>query len=65
MRIGAHMSVTGGKYMALERGRELGCETIQLFVRNVRGWSSGPLKQEDIDGFLKKKEEFKVMKFIA
>ena len=53
------MSVTGGKYMALERGRELGCETIQLFVRNVRGWSSGPLKQEDIDGLLKKKEEFK------
>lgn len=53
------MSVTGGKYMALERGRELECETIQIFVRNVRGWSSGPLEQEDIDGFLTKKEEFK------
>ncbi|MFX1477674.1 MAG: deoxyribonuclease IV [Promethearchaeota archaeon] len=59
MRIGAHMSVTGGKYMALERGRELGCETIQIFVRNVRGWSSSPLEQEDIDGFLMKKEELK------
>jgi deoxyribonuclease-4 len=59
MRIGAHMSVSGGKYMALERGKELGCESIQVFVRNVRGWSSGPLKQKDIDDFINKKVELK------
>ena len=57
MRIGAHMSVSGGKFKAFERGKELGCESIQVFVRNVRGWSSGPLKQEEIVDFLKKKEE--------
>lgn len=59
MRIGAHMSVSGGKYMAFERGKELGCEAIQVFVRNVRGWTSGPLKQQEIDDFIKKKEELK------
>ena len=59
MRIGAHMSVSGGKFKAFERGRELGCETIQVFVRNVRGWSSGPLKQEEIDDFENKKKELK------
>ena len=59
MRIGAHMSVSGGKYMALERARELECETLQVFVRNVRGWKSGPLKQKDIDDFINKKEELK------
>ncbi|MFX0187903.1 MAG: deoxyribonuclease IV [Candidatus Hodarchaeota archaeon] len=59
MRIGAHMSVTGGKYMAFLRGKELGCEAIQLFVRNVRSWSSKPLEKKDIDDFLKKKEDFK------
>ncbi|TFG00056.1 MAG: deoxyribonuclease IV [Promethearchaeota archaeon] len=57
MRLGAHMSVSGGKYMALIRGKELGCEAIQVFIRNVRGWSSGPLKQEEIDEFLKKRNE--------
>lgn len=57
MRIGAHMSVSGGKYMALESGKELGCEAIQVFVRNVRGWTSGPLKQKEIDDFINKKEE--------
>ncbi len=57
MRIGAHMSVSGGKSMAFERGRELGCEALQVFIRNVRGWKSGPLKQKEIDDFINKKEE--------
>jgi len=59
MRIGAHMSIKGGKFMALERGRELGCEAVQVFIRNIRGWASGPLKQKEIDDFIKKKEELK------
>jgi len=59
MRLGAHMSVTGGKYMALERGKELECESIQVFIRNVRSWSSKPLIQSDIDDFLKIKEQLK------
>jgi deoxyribonuclease-4 len=59
MRLGAHMSVTGGKYMALERGKKLGCETIQVFIRSVRSWSAKPLAKSDIDDFLKKKEELK------
>jgi len=59
MRLGAHMSVTGGKYMAFERGNELGCETIQVFIRSVRSWAAKPLIQSDIDDFLKKKEELK------
>ena len=59
MRLGAHMSVAGGKHMALERGKELGCETIQVFIRNVRSWSANPLIQSDIDDFLKTKEDFK------
>jgi len=59
LRIGAHMSVSGGKYMAFESGKKLGCEAIQVFIRNVRGWASGPLKQNEIDEFIKKKEELK------
>lgn len=59
MRIGAHMPTSGGKHLALEKGRDLGCETIQLFIRNVRGWASGPLKKKAIDDFLRKKEQLK------
>ena len=53
------MSVSGGKYKALERGKEINCETIQVFIRNVRGWTSKPLDQQDVDDFLAKKEELK------
>jgi deoxyribonuclease-4 len=57
MRIGAHMSVSGGKYKAIEVGKELNCESIQVFIRNVRGWVSKPLDQEEIDKFLEKRKE--------
>ena len=53
------MSVSEGKHIAFHRGRELKCEAIQVFIRNVRSWSSKPLNQKDIDVFLKTKEEFK------
>jgi deoxyribonuclease-4 len=57
MRLGVHISVSGGKYMALERGHKIGCESIQVFIRNVRGWASKPLDQDEIDKFLEKKKE--------
>lgn len=59
MRIGAHMSISGGKHLALERGHTLGCETIQAFIRNVRGWASKPLEVKEIDDFLETKEKYK------
>jgi deoxyribonuclease-4 len=57
MRLGSHMKVTGGKHKALERAKELGCESMQIFIRSVRSWSSGPLKEKDVLKFLEKKEE--------
>ncbi|MBY9006771.1 MAG: deoxyribonuclease IV [Candidatus Lokiarchaeota archaeon] len=51
------MSISGGKHKALERGRDIGCETIQLFVRNARSWSSKSLGQEEINKFRKIKED--------
>jgi deoxyribonuclease IV len=57
MRLGAHMSISGGKHLALKRGEQIGCQTIQVFIRNVRGWSSKPFTQKEIDDFLSKREE--------
>jgi len=59
MRLGSHMSISGGKHLALERGHKLGCETIQAFIRNVRGWASKPLDQSEIDDFLVTKEKYR------
>ncbi|MFX1499246.1 MAG: deoxyribonuclease IV [Promethearchaeota archaeon] len=53
------MSISGGKYLAFESGKELGCEAIQMFIRNVRGWTSKPLDQNEIDVFLNTRKKFK------
>lgn len=37
--------------MACRRGRELGCEAIQIFVRNERRWASPPLEEGEIRAF--------------
>ena len=57
MRLGAHMSTSGGKYLALERGYEINCQSIQIFIRNVRGWASKPLDPKEINKFLEKKKD--------
>ena len=65
LRLGAHMSISGGKFKALERGKEVGCETIQVFIRNVRGWASKPFEQKHIDEFIEKRKEINIWPIIT
>jgi deoxyribonuclease-4 len=51
MRFGFHISIAGGFSKVVERARVRGCETIQFFSRNPRGWKYGPLDQQDVDEF--------------
>src|SRR6476659_43095 len=38
MLVGAHVSTAGGLEKAIERGTELGCESIQIFNQSPRMW---------------------------
>lgn len=38
MKFGAHMPTAGGAWRALERGVDVGCEIIQIFVKNNMLW---------------------------
>ncbi len=51
MRFGFHISIAGGFSKVVDRAKVRGCETIQLFSRNPRGWKYGPLDQIDVDQF--------------
>ena len=42
MKLGAHMSTGGGVWKALERGKGINCETIQIFVKNNMQWFGRP-----------------------
>jgi deoxyribonuclease-4 len=49
--LGAHMSIAGGMHTALERGMGIGCNTIQVFVKNNNRWQGKPLKNDEIELF--------------
>jgi deoxyribonuclease-4 len=50
-KIGFHAGIGGGLQNALLRAAELGCNTVQIFSRNPRGWLAKPLTREDITTF--------------
>ncbi len=48
MKLGAHMPTAGGVWTALQRGREIGCEIVQLFVKNNMQWLGRPFSAEEV-----------------
>jgi len=48
MNLGAHMSIAGGMHRALERGRSIGCNTVQLFVKNTNQWRARKLGVDEV-----------------
>ena len=51
MRLGAHVSSSGGISNAIGRGLEIGCESLQVFTHNPRTWAPINHKPEEIAGF--------------
>lgn len=48
MLLGAHMSIGGGVHTAFERGKLVGCTTMQIFSKNNNQWKGKPLTDPDI-----------------
>ncbi len=51
MRFGFHISIAGGFSKVVERANARGCETIQFFSRNPRGWKYSPLNKKEVEEF--------------
>jgi len=51
MLIGSHVSTAGGLDKAVERGAELGCESIQIFHQSPRMWRPTKYGEEDFAAF--------------
>ncbi|MEP6719110.1 MAG: deoxyribonuclease IV, partial [bacterium] len=52
-RIGFHAPIKGGLHNALLVARDTGCDTVQIFSRNPRGWAAKPLTSADVTLFRK------------
>jgi len=47
--LGAHESVAGGLHLALERGADISCEALQIFVKNASQWQAKPLTEGAVE----------------
>jgi deoxyribonuclease-4 len=49
--LGAHQSITGGYYRAVERAHEHGCDCVQLFTKNCNQWAARPITADEARQF--------------
>ncbi|MDD2310480.1 MAG: deoxyribonuclease IV [Desulfuromonadaceae bacterium] len=45
--LGAHMSISGGLYLAVDRAVAAGCNVLQIFTRNSNQWKGKPVSESD------------------
>jgi deoxyribonuclease-4 len=60
VRLGFHVSISGGFALAVQRAYEIGCTTMQIFSRNPRGWTVKPLDPADIAEFRRLREQWDI-----
>jgi deoxyribonuclease-4 len=63
-RIGRHLPTSGGLVRTLWAARELGCETIQIFVSNPQAWAD-PRRRQDADTFVEGSRELGISPVVA
>jgi deoxyribonuclease IV len=56
-KIGVHTSIAGGLHQSLQRARELGCNTVQIFSHNPRGWLIRDRNHYEYEAFRKMRQE--------
>jgi len=49
--LGAHMSIAGGYYKAVEIAKRCGCDCVQLFTKNNNQWRAKPITADDVARF--------------
>lgn len=59
-RLGVHTSIAGGVHLSVERAKELGCTTMQIFSHNPRQWHAGALSEESVRQFRKLRKAYDI-----
>jgi deoxyribonuclease IV len=49
--LGAHQSIAGGYYRAVEHAAKVGCQCVQLFTKNNNQWRAKAITPEDVAKF--------------
>ena len=57
MILGAHVSTAGGLPNAISNGDDLGCDAIQIFLKNPNQWAGKRPSESDISQFIERRRE--------
>src|SRR5271165_5671977 len=49
--LGAHQSIAGGYYKAVDIGEQTGCQVIQVFTKNTNQWRGKPITADEAAKF--------------
>ena len=63
--LGAHMSIAGGYFKAVEAAHRCGCDCVQLFTKNNNQWRAKEISQDDVMRFRTALKELRVSHPIA
>jgi len=60
MLFGAHESTSGGFYNAIIKGKEDGCDCVQIFTKSPRSWKANPISDKEAFNFEKHSKELNI-----
>ena len=63
--LGAHESTAGGLALAFGRGEAIGCDALQIFVKNASQWKAKPLAEAEIAAFRAAHEKSPIRPLVA
>lgn len=53
MRLGFHLSIAGSLRRAVSQAQVLGCQALQIFIQNPRGWKWRSVPPKEIEDFVR------------
>lgn len=63
--IGAHISISGGLHLSIDRALAAGCGVLQIFTRNSNQWHGKPISSADAQLFRQKREHSQLRDVVA
>jgi deoxyribonuclease-4 len=65
VRLGAHMSISGGVDKAFDRGEQVGCDAMQIFTKNSNQWQAAPLSDDSVERYHRRQMETGITPVVA
>ncbi|MFW6023025.1 MAG: deoxyribonuclease IV [Halanaerobiaceae bacterium] len=65
MKLGKHVSISGGIDKSPARADEIGCNCLQIFLKNPRGWKARKIDDEEILRFNEEMKKHKMKELVV